>query len=527
MTAPCVWLSGPMGSGKSIVAPLVAAALGVPAYDLDAEIEARAGASVAAIFAARGEAGFRAIEQATCAALLAETNATGAVVALGGGAVTSLELRRVLLRSGVLVTLDATPRALGARISNPESRPLLAGREPSVVLAELRDARADAYAECHGVVDTTALAPGEVAERVLALAARPSIVVPLGSRTYRVDLGRGIRHTLAERLRACVPGACVLVVDSALRASWGAEMSGALAGAGVVTVPVELHGGDSEKTLVAVERVWDAALRAGVGRDAMVVALGGGVVGDVAGFAASTLLRGVAFAQMPSTLLAMVDSSVGGKTGIDRPEGKNLVGTIQQPRFVLCDVELLETLPVAERRAGLAEVVKCALIAGEDALAELEHDAVALAQGDEDATLRAIRMSVGVKADIVAADEHETRGLRVKLNLGHTVGHAIEAQSNYTVRHGEAVGLGLLAALRVSERLGWARAELARRVSALLTAFALPTDLDASIGAETWRWLQADKKRSGGAVRFLVPVTPGDVRVVPIAPSDIARLVQS
>jgi shikimate kinase/3-dehydroquinate synthase len=527
MTAPRIWLSGPMGSGKSSVAPLVAAALGVPAYDLDAEIEARAGASVAAIFASRGEAGFRAIEQATCAALLAETNATGAVVALGGGAVTSLELRRVLLRTGVLVTLEATPGALGARIRDAETRPLLAGREPSVVLAELRDARADAYAECHGVVDTTALAPHEVAERVLALAARPSIVVPLGSRTYRVDLGRGIRHTLAERLRACVSGACVLVVDSALQARWGDETLHELSRAGIATVSVELRGGDAEKNLAAVERIWDAALRAGVDREAMVVALGGGVVGDVAGFAASTLLRGVSFAQVPSTLLAMVDSSVGGKTGIDRPEGKNLVGTVHQPRFVLCDVELLETLPIAERRAGLAEVVKCALISGEDALAQIEHDADALARGDADATLRAIRMSVGVKADIVAADEHETRGLRVKLNLGHTVGHAIEAQSNYTVRHGESVGLGLLAALRVSEGLGLASAGLARRVSSLLAVFALPTDLGAHISADLWRWLQADKKRSGGAVRFLVPVTPGDVRVVPIAPSDIARLVQS
>jgi 3-dehydroquinate synthetase len=249
-------------------------------------------------------------------------------------------------------------------------------------------------------------------------------------------------------------------------------------------------------------------------------------VGDVAGFAASTLLRGVSFAQIPSTLLAMVDSSVGGKTGIDRLEGKNLVGTIQQPRFVLCDVELLETLPIRERRAGLAEVVKSAVLSGESALAALERDVDALARGDEGAILRAIHMSIGLKADIVAADEHETRGLRLRLNLGHTVGHALEAQSGYALRHGEAVGLGLLAAARVSERLGFATAALGQRIAALLEAFGLPVDLDAHLCTETWIWMRSDKKRAGDVVRFLVPVAPGDVRVVALAAGDVARLVQ-
>jgi 3-dehydroquinate synthase len=426
----------------------------------------------------------------------------------------------------VLVTLDAPPAVLAGRISDAASRPLLVGRDPADVLAQLRIARAEAYAECHGTVDTAGLSPGDVAARVVALLSRPAIVVPLGVRSYRVEVGRGVRHSLATRLRDCTPGACVLVVDAAVQSRWGEEAQRGLARAGVATVPVALGGGDAQKTLAAVERIWDAALRAGVDRDAFVVALGGGVVGDVAGFAASTLLRGVSFAQIPSTLLAMVDSSVGGKTGIDRPEGKNLVGTIQQPRFVLCDVELLETLPVAERRAGLAEVVKCALISGEAALARLERDVDALARGDEEATLDAIRMSVGVKADIVAADEHETRGLRLRLNLGHTVGHALEAQSGYALRHGEAVGLGLLAALRVSERLGFAPPRFEQRVRALLEAFSLPVDLDARLGPGTWDWLRSDKKRAGNAIRFLVPVAPGEVRVVPLAPGDVARFVQ-
>jgi shikimate kinase/3-dehydroquinate synthase len=526
MTLPRVWLSGPMGSGKSTIAPLVAEQLGVPVFDVDAEIQARAGQSVSGIFASRGESGFRALEGEVCAALRAAAASTGGVIALGGGAVTAMELRRRILREDMLVTLDAPPAVLAARIGDAASRPLLAGHDPSDVLAQLRAARAEVYAECHGTVDTSSLSPREVAARVVALASRPAIVVPLGARTYRVELGRGVRHMLVTRLRESTTGACVLVVDAAVQSRWGDEAQRGLARGGVATVPVALAGGDAQKTLAAVERVWDAALCAGIDRDAIVVALGGGVVGDIAGFAASTLLRGVSFAQIPSTLLAMVDSSVGGKTGIDRPEGKNLIGTIQQPRFVLCDVELLETLPTVERRAGLAEVVKCALISGEDALAGLERDADALSRGDEAATLRAIRMSVGVKADIVAADEHETRGLRWRLNLGHTVGHALEAQSGYTLRHGEAVGLGLLAALRVSERLGFASNELGRRVRSLLEAFSLPVDLDGRLGTETWSWLRSDKKRAGDAVRFLVPVAAGEIRVVPLGPGEVARLVQ-
>ncbi len=524
MARPRVLLSGPMGSGKSTVAGLVAAALDVPVRDLDAEIEARVGGSVAGIFADHGEDAFRVVEAEVLDALVAETAETGAAIALGGGAVTSRALRRARLRDAVLVTLDAPADVLAGRIGDARTRPLLAGRDATLALAALREARHDAYAECHGVIDTAALTPAEVAARVVALVSNAGVVVALGARTYRIEVGDGARHALAERIRAHARGACVLVTDEVVGAQWGGPLRDALALAGLDVVPVTLPRGEAAKTLAGAARIWDAALGAGVDRDAMVVALGGGAIGDVAGFAASTLLRGVAFAQVPSTLLAMVDSSVGGKTGIDRPEGKNLVGTFHQPRFVLCDVGLLATLPSAERRAGLGEVVKCALLSGEAALAALERDAMDLLAGVPDATERAIRMAIGLKADVVAEDELETRGTRILLNLGHTVGHALEAQSGYALRHGEAVALGLVAAARVSVRLGLADASLGARITSLLGALRLPTDLDAHLAPTTWGWLGADKKRSGGKVRFLAPAAPGDVRVVPLAPTDVERL---
>jgi shikimate kinase/3-dehydroquinate synthase len=511
-----------MASGKSTVAPLLARSLGVPSLDLDQLIEARAGVSVAELFAQRGEAGFRAVEAEVLRELLASPS-DGAVVALGGGTVVSRELRHTLLDAGVLVTLDAEDAVLAARVGDGHARPLLAGRAPAQVIGALREARRDAYAECHARIDTGGRSPEHVAGLVAALASETRLVVPLGARSYRVEIGEGLRHRLPQRAQECARGARVLVTDVTVGALWGAETHVSL-GAEPPLIEVVLDAGEPAKNLASVEKIWNAALAAGVDRDACVVALGGGVVGDVAGFAASTLLRGLAFGQVPTTLLAMVDSSVGGKTAIDRAEGKNLIGAFHQPRFVLCDVAYLATLPAADRVAGLGEVVKCALLAGEVELAALERDAAALTLGDAAATTRAIRMAVALKAKIVADDEHELTGKRVLLNLGHTLGHALEAESRFALRHGEAVALGVIAALRVAESLALGRAELRERVVRLLVALGLPTDLDPRLGPGTFSWLAQDKKRAAGKVRFVVPVAPGATQIVPLALSELGRL---
>ncbi len=519
-----VFLSGPMGSGKSALAGRVAALRGTQAIDLDERIERAAGKSIAEIFGDRGEAGFRALERDALHAVLSEARA--GVLALGGGTVAELATRRQLLAAGTLVTLRASIDTLVQRVGDARTRPLLAGQDVRARLEALLAARAEAYAECHGELFTDGKALVELAREVDDLVSDERIVVPLGARTYRVEVGAGTRHALGARAQAAAQGKqVVLVTDEGVLEPWAKQARAALEQASHAVTEVCLQAGEAHKNITSIERIWDAALDAGVDRDALVIAVGGGVVGDMAAFAASTLLRGVAFGQLPTTLLAMVDSAVGGKTGIDRRQGKNLVGSFHQPRFVLCDVETLATLPLAERRAGLAEVVKSAWLDGEASVAMLEARAEALLRGDLDATIDAVRMSVQLKARIVTEDERES-GMRATLNLGHTLGHAIEVASGYTaLRHGEAVALGMVAAFRLAARLSGQDEGHGVRVEALLKRLGLPIDVDRYLDERTLSFIDADKKKKGGKVRFVVPHAPGDTRLVSLASTEIAQLV--
>lgn len=374
-----VFLSGPMGAGKSTVGPLLAAELGCAFVDLDASIERETGMRISEIFRSRGEATFRRLEADVVRRLVGH-EARG-VFALGGGTVEDPDTRAFLLDRGVLVTLTAPLETLVARATRggggaASSRPLLAGDAPSVALARILERRADAYGEAHRVLDTSTASPVDVARTIARHLPRDerSLCVRLGRRSHRVVVARGAAAELGGELPSLAGGApsrLVVVTDSNVRPLAERWLGG-------VVLPVtwvELEPGELHKRLASVERIWDAALAAHVDRRALVVAVGGGVVGDLAGFAAATLLRGVRFVQVPTTLLAMVDSSVGGKTGLDRAQGKNLVGAFHQPSLVVCDVDALGTLPVRELRAAMAEVVKTAWIEGEADVAALEADA--------------------------------------------------------------------------------------------------------------------------------------------------------
>ncbi len=501
-----------MGAGKSAVALALAARLGRRHVDLDARIVATSGRSIERIFADGGEPAFRALEARLAEEVLGEESA---VVALGGGAVTQTPLRRRLLAEGTLVTLEARTDVLLARVGGGEGRPLLQP-DPRRAMESLRARRAAVYAECHGRVDTSDLALGEVVERVASLASEVRVPVPLGEDSYVVEVGEGYRHRLEERVAGY--GGVILVADPNTERYRDEPAFEACR--------VTLDEGEAHKTIDAVARIWDAALAYGVDRRAMVVAVGGGVVGDLTGFAAASLLRGVAFGQVPTTVLSMVDSSVGGKTGFNRSAGKNLVGAFHQPKFVLCDPVVLDTLAPAERIAGLAEVAKAAWLEGEEAVARLERDAEALVRGDRAATITAIESAVRTKARVVALDERES-GVRMLLNLGHTVGHGLEAAAGYgALRHGEAVSLGMVAAMRVAMARGRASASAAERMEALLHALGLPVDLDARLGAEVWPYVDADKKRQGDAVRFIVPGEPGQTRVETLPVDEVRRAVE-
>lgn len=520
-----VFLSGPMGSGKSAVSARLGELWKVERVDLDERVEARAGTTITKFFQAHGEAAFRALEKEVLRELVADPKIK--ILSLGGGSVLDAESRRSMLAAGTLVTLRASVATLAQRVGTGEGRPLLSGQDLERKLTEILASRTAAYAECHAEIDTDSLDLDSIAQAIDRVVSDAPVVVPLGERTYRVEVGAGVRHNLVERAQRAVRGRQVIVVtDTGVEEPWARQVREQLAAAGFTAVPVCLEAGEAHKNIQSVERIWDAALDAGADRDALVLAVGGGVVGDMAAFAASTLLRGVAFGQLPTTLLAMVDSAVGGKTGIDRAQGKNLVGSFHQPRFVLCDVETLTTLPLAERRAGLAEVVKSAWLDGESAVAKLETDAEALVSADLEITSDAVRMSVQLKAKIVSEDEHET-GARALLNLGHTVGHAIEAASGYSaLRHGEAVSLGMIAAFRVARGLGMATGDQAERMRRLLSRLGLPVDLGGYLDDRTLQYMGSDKKRKGGKVRFIVPSAPGETQIVPLAQDEVVRLVR-
>lgn len=522
--AVTIFLSGPMGAGKTTLARAFAAPpLGLRVADLDEAIEHREGASVAELFRTRGEAAFREVERAVAMSLAAGEND---VVALGGGTVTDRTTRRALLRAGTLVTLHAPLEVLLARVGTGQTRPLLgdAGADRRAALARILEARADAYAECHATLDTAGRDTPALVAEILALAARSPLVMPLGARTYPILIGP-IVHARDEIARRSRPSR-LLVVSDAHVTSHAARVRETFATLGVPATEVVLAPGETYKTLASVEQIWNAALAAKLDRDALVLAVGGGVVGDLAGFAAATLLRGVAFAQIPTTLLAMVDASVGGKTGFDRPEGKNLIGAFHQPRLVACDLDVLGTLPDRAYRSGLAEVVKAAWLTGEADVAALERDAAALGARSPDAMEGAVRRAIATKIEIVAEDEQE-RGRRAFLNLGHTLGHAIEAASGYARTHGECVALGMIAALRIGVALGDATRNDLARMTSLLVALGLPTDLDAALAAPALEgFLASDKKREASTVRFVVPGAPGAVRLEKLAPSRILALAR-
>ncbi len=318
----------------------------------------------------------------------------------------------------------------------------------------------------------------------------------------------------------------LLACDEAVRATHGARLAAHLADAGAEVAMVGLAASEPDKAMPAVERIWSAALAHGLDRRGLIVAVGGGLVGDLAGFAAATYLRGVDLVQVPTTLLAMVDASIGGKTGVNLSLpggglGKNLAGAFWQPRLTIADPRTLATLPSRELRAGLAECVKHAVIDGEDALAALERDATALVAAEPDALLRLIPRSAAVKARIVAADPLE-RGIRATLNLGHTYGHAIETLPEFQLLHGEAVAIGLVAAATAAEAFpDFAREPLAERLRRLLDALQLPTGLPArsspahtALAGEIRRRMGFDKKNEGGGLRLVLPRAVGDVEVL-------------
>lgn len=327
--------------------------------------------------------------------------------------------------------------------------------------------------------------------------------------TYRVSIAPGLRHQFARMVEDVAPAhAYAVVSDSHVAPLYASDLLIALRAVGRASLHV-VPAGEEHKTRASWSALTDELLALGHGRDTTVVALGGGVVGDLAGFVAATYLRGVPVVQCPTSLLAMIDASVGGKTGVDTAAGKNLVGAFHPPAAVLADVSVLATLPLAHRRAGLAEAIKHGVVADAAHFAELETALPEVLAGDEPLTRDVVARSVEIKVRVVSADAHE-RGLRKILNFGHTLGHALEQASGYTLLHGDCVAIGMALEARVAERMGIARAGTAAAIERVLRRAGLPVALPTTLDAE--RVLAAtgqDKKRRAGTVEYALPVRPG------------------
>jgi 3-dehydroquinate synthase len=349
-----------------------------------------------------------------------------------------------------------------------------------------------------------------------------TVEVFLGERSYPIHLGAGTlagagdaiaRHTKATH-------AAVVTVPAVGRRYAGTLLR-SLKQAGLRTTRIEVPDGDAAKTLRHTERLYQRLLASQADRSSVVVALGGGAVGDLAGFAAATYLRGVAFVQVPTTVLAMVDASIGGKVAVNLPQGKNLIGAFYQPRLVWIDVATLRSLPLRTRAAGLAEVVKAAAIRDAGFFADLERDAERLLELDEAALLPALERACAIKARVVSEDERE-QGLRMLLNFGHTLAHAVEALTGYRrILHGEAVSMGMAFAARRSEQLGCAPAGTAARLCALLERLGLPIELPALPRSAYLRALKVDKKRRDARIHYIVLRGIGRAESVPLTAAEI------
>jgi shikimate kinase/3-dehydroquinate synthase len=509
-----IFIYGPPGSGKTSVGNLLAQKLNLPFVDLDEVIEEEAGSTIPEIFAMGGEASFRRREKTALEKLLKP----GSVVSLGGGALLDGESRQQVQLAGPVLCLNAPLEVLLERLRRDENeRPLIAyshegGNSAASATYEenlkiLLAQRQVHYNSFHLQLDTSTSDLENLVWKAQVILGR-FFVRGMGV-GYPVEVSQGGLSELGYwfdfiRMR----GPVALVCDENVAPLYAGSVVEALEKHGYTINVIQIPAGEQSKNVRTVENLWGEFLSAGLDRGSTAIALGGGVINDLVGFAAATYLRGISWVAAPTTLLGMVDASLGGKTGVDLSQGKNLVGAFHAPRLVLADPATIETLPVEEVTSGMAEVVKAGVI-GDALLFGL------CSQGWE--TVKEnweeiIRRSMAVKIRIIEEDPYE-KGRRASLNLGHTIGHAVELVSGFKLRHGEAVAIGMVAETRLAERLGLAEKGLTNLIQHTLQVLDLPIeipgDMDSAYIIQTMR---VDKKKSGGVVRLALPVAIGEVR---------------
>jgi 3-dehydroquinate synthase len=544
-----IFLVGLMGSGKTTVGRALARKLNKRFVDSDHEIEARTGASIALIFEIEGEASFRQREAEVIRDLTAQDDI---VLATGGGAILDPASRAFLKARGTVVYLRASVNNILQRTGHDKNRPLLQTADPRKRVEELARQREPYYREvAHITIETgrpnvqwlvqtilaqlESLSPGsttqgESGDQSASANSRPgmttqqsapiTLTVDLGERSYPIQIGPSLLEDVGQVGRYVDGPRAVVVTNTVVAPLYLERLSLSLTAAGKQVTSVILPDGEEEKSWANLMRIFDVLLAEKCDRKTTLVALGGGVIGDMTGFAAATYMRGVPFVQVPTTLLAQVDSSVGGKTGINHPLGKNMIGAFYQPQAVIADTATLNSLPLRELSAGLAEVIKHGAIIDTEFFEWIEANIEKLMARDSAALAHVIKRSCEIKADVVRQDEKEG-GLRAILNFGHTFGHAIEAGLGYGEwLHGEGVGCGMVMAAELSRRMGYIDDAAKARVTALVKAAGLPI-VAPDLGHERWlELMQVDKKNEGGRIKFIL-LKPLGKSVITTVPDEV------
>ena len=539
-----IFLVGLMGSGKTTVGRLLAKKLGMRFVDSDQEIEARTGATVSWIFEIEGEESFRRREVETINEL---TSQNGVVLATGGGAVVHPENRKNLKARGTVIYLRATVHNILQRTMHDKTRPLLQTENRRQKIEELARQREKFYSEVADIViDTGRPNVHAMVQTIMNQLANPDrkkksfdkqkkrplnrhnknnmntsssrahLKVDLGERSYPIEIGTGLLQDVKLLSRTIRGKRLAIITNDVVAPLYLEKLTASLREAGKEVISIVLPDGEQENNWESLMKIFDFLMQNRCDRKTTLVALGGGVIGDMTGYAAASFMRGVPFVQVPTTLLAEVDSSVGGKTGINHPLGKNMIGAFYQPEAVLADTSTLNTLPDKELSAGLAEVIKYGPITDARFFEWIEMNIEKLLDRDSVALAYAIRRSCEIKADIVRQDEREG-DLRAILNFGHTFGHAIEAGLGYGEwLHGEAVGCGMVMAADLSCRMGLLDEDSRNRIASLVKKAGLPT-VAPDLGNDRWVGLmEVDKKNVDGEIQFVLLKSMGSAFVTKV-----------
>ncbi len=516
-----ILLWGPMGVGKTAIGRALAARLGLPFTDLDDAVEVRAHATVARIFAERGEPKFRELEAEALRALL--THAEPRVIALGGGSLVDPVSCALALDGAIVVSLHAPVEILLARCEeSARDRPLL-GSDPRAKLAALLEARREAYRVGHLRLDASGSLDALVDELASRLSVAPSTIVARRTIAYAVEVARArAPSTVAAVARELAPTKVFVVSDTTVAALHAKPLLEALRAAlSCPVTAVTLEPGEAHKTMGTVTSVLEALQSEKADRSSLLVGLGGGVVTDVTGFAASLFARGVSWIAVPTTLLGMVDAAIGGKTGVNLGMAKNGVGTFHHPRAVIVDPTYAATQARRDFESGLSEAIKSGCVGDAHLFERIEAIGSASIDPLSAAFAEISARAIAVKAALVSADAEE-RGARALLNFGHTVGHALEAASGYgALTHGEAVAIGMVAEARAATELGLGPGGVADRIEAVLRARGLPVSAPAGMLERALDLLDLDKKRAGSSLKIIRLVALGRGELVEL---EVSRL---